>query len=316
MAAGGWTARSGKQAASRTVSATKGAAANVRSWRVDQIRRNVVTLALIGCLVATASVVGVFGGPDIRDQAIMAPDRSLVSPGSYSIFLWAPIYLGLIGYTVHQWLPSQQDSPRHRGLGWIVTAAMLLTLGLALSVQSSELALSLVLLGLLLGVLLLSLRWLNHWSAATRLEGTLVDTPLGLFLGWTGFTALTHTAAVLSEQSIDWLGAGGFVWALVGLGVLVIGGCVVCSTDRGRIAVALAIVWGLGFILIERLIGQPMSLPAAAVTALAGFLVLITAGSRRHRIDHSYRRALRARQTAALPPLDLAEDEDPWDDER
>lgn len=219
----------------------------------------------------------------------------------------------MVGYVVHQWLPSQAHSPRHRRLGWVVVASLLLNLALALVIQADLYAAGVVLHGVLLVLLMVSLRWLNRWSAPTRLEGALVDVPLGLFLGWTGFTALSHTAAALSLSGFSWLTEDEFVWALVGLGIVVIIGSVVCSTDRGRIAVALALVWGMVWVMVERVFGEPASLPTAAATALAVFIVLITAGSRRHRVDHSYRRALRRRQTANLPPINLAdEDEDEY----
>lgn len=309
-------AKSGKQTAAWTASTSRSAAQKVRSWRRDQVRRNLVTLTVIGTLVATAAVAGVFGGgPDLLAAPLLAPDLALVSPSQFSLYLWGLIGLGMVGYTVHQWLPRQADSPRHRGLGWVVIVSLLLNLALALAIQADLHVFSLVLHALLLGVLVASLRWLNKWPAATRLEGALVDVPLGLFLGWTGFTALSHTAAVLTLNDISWLTGDDYVWTMIGLGIVVVGGTAVCSMDRGRLAVALAVVWGLAWVFVERLIGEPQSMPAAAITALAAFLVLISAGSRRHRVDHSYRRALRARQTANLPPIDLADSDEYYDDD-
>lgn len=314
-AASAWAAKSGKQTAVWTATTSRSAAANVRSWRADQVRRNLVTLAVIAALVGTASVAGIFGGREIWTRELLRPDLTLVAPSLYSMLIWALIALGMVGYVVHQWLPGQMDSPRHRRLGWVIIAALLLNLALALTIQAELHAAGLVVHGLLLVLLLVSLRWLNRWSAATRLEGTLVDVPFGLFLGWIGFTALSHTAAVLSLSGFSWLTESDFIWALVGLGVVVVVGSTICSMDRGRIAVALALVWGMGWIIVERLIGEPGSLPVAAAAALAAFLVLITAGSRRHRVDHSYRRALRRYQTANLPPIDLVDDDDEYEDD-
>ncbi|MBM7781976.1 hypothetical protein [Arthrobacter tumbae] len=316
-AASTWAAKSGRQTAAWTATTSRSAAANVRSWRADQVRRNLVTLTVIGALVGTAAAAGFFGGPQIWTTELLRPDLSLVSPSLNSLYIWALIGLGMVAYTVHQWLPGQADSPRHRRLGWVVIAALLLNLALALTIQAELYAPSLVVHGVLLVLLMVSLRWLNRWSAATWLEGTLVDVPLGLLLGWTGFTALSHTAAFLSLEGFSWLTENEFAWALAGLGLVVVIGSAVCSMDRGRIAVALALVWGMGWIIVERLLGEPGSLSTAAATALAVFLVLITAGSRRHRVDHSYRRALRRHQTANLPPIDLADEDDDeyYDDE-
>lgn len=313
VAASAWAAKSGKRTARWTASASRSAAANVRSWPLDIVRRVLVTVVVLGALAGTAWAAGFFGGTQIWTAELLRPDLSLLSPNRYALYIWALIGLGLIGYVVHQWLPAESNSPRHRRLGWVVMAAVLLNFTLALMITSGLYVESLIVHGLMLVLLLFSLRWLNRWPAATSLEGSLVDVPLGLFLGWTGFTALSHTAGALSLNGFSWLWDDDFRWALVGLGIVVVMGSVVCSTDRGRIAVALAVVWGIGWVVVERVVGQPQSLLIAGITALAGFLLLITSGSRRHRVDHSYRRALRRRQTANLPPLNL-DDEDDDDD--
>jgi hypothetical protein len=313
--ASSWALDSGKRTARWTASTSRSAAANVRSWPVDLVRRILVTIVVLGALAGTAWAAGFFGGPEIWTVELFRPDLSLLSPNRYALYIWALIGLGLVGYVVHQWLPGEANSPRHRRLGWVVMAAVLLNFGLALVITAGLYLESLILHGVLLALLLLSLLWLNHWPAATSVEGSLVDVPLGLFLGWTGFTALSHSAAALSLNGFSWLWDDDFRWALVGLGLTVVIGSVICSTDRGRIAVALAVVWGIGWIVVERVIGQPQSLLIAGIAALAGFLLLITSGSRRHRVDHSYRRALRRRQTANLPPLDLEDDDDYYEDE-
>jgi uncharacterized membrane protein len=302
--------KSGKQTAALTATASRKAATHVRSLKADLIRRVLATLTVLAALAATAYAAGLFDGPGIWTADLLAPNLSLLSPNRYSLYIWAVIGLGMVGYAVHQWLPGQSDSPRHRRLGWVLMVSLLLNLGLALAIQADLYVAALALHGVLLVLLMVSLRWLNRWSAATRLEGTLIDVPFGLFLGWTGFTALSHTAAVLSLTGFSWLTDDGFVWALVGLGIVVVVGSTICSMDRGRMAVALALAWGLGWVIVERLFGEPASMPVAAAAALAVFILLVTAGSRRHRVDHSYRRALRRRQTANLPPITLNDEDD------
>lgn len=315
-AAAAWSGQAGSRTARWSAQTGSRAVSNVRSWRPDQIRRNIVTLTLIGASVGSAAASGVFGGPDIRNSPALDPSTSLVAPAAQSIYLWVLIYAGIVGYTVHQWLPSQQRSLRHRGLGWIVVAALLLHLGAIVAVRESRPLVALVLLVVLLAVLSLSLRRLNRYPAATRLEGALVDVPLGLFLGWTGVTVLSQSAVVLTMRGIDWLGLGAVTWALIGIAVLTLAVCVVCSTDRGRMAVALATVWGLLGILAVRLFGDPVSIPVVFATGLGAFFLLITAGSRRHRVDHSNRRALRAEQAVAFPPINLDMGDDYDDDTR
>lgn len=306
IAARAWTTKAGR----RTADATGGVVRNVRSWDLDHVRRILVTLAVVACTVWLASIAGLFGefgGQRIPDPTggVLAPDATLLAPATPASLILLLIYAGLAGYTVHQWLPSQRRSLRHRRLGWTVIAAILLNLAWVLAAQQSLLILSLLILGALLGVLLFALYWLNRYQSATRLEGALVDVPLGLFLGWAILAFPAYTAAVFHALELDWFGLGALTWALIGLAAVTAAGCVICMTDRGRIAVSLAMVWELGWILLERLIGTPASIPVVSAAGLAAFLLLISAGSRRHRVDHSYRRRLRAEQTATLPPIDL-----------
>lgn len=285
----------------------------IGSWDADLVRRIVVTVVTVGATLGTAQVAGAFGGPDLREASLgtFDPAATLVSPAAPAAYVWLLIGAGLIGYTIHQWLPAHHRSPRHRGLGWSVVIAVLLTLGWAVTVQRGMPTMSLVLVFLLLATLLASLRWLNHYPAQTRPEGLLVDIPLGLFLGWAGVTATVHTAAVLTSKGVDWLEFGAQWWALIGVVLLTLAAIAVCMTDRGRIAVALAVVWGLVLIVPERLIGDPQSIPVAFAAGLGAFLLIISAGSRRHRVDHAYRRELRARQMATVAPIDFFDDGEP-----
>ncbi|MBG6178899.1 hypothetical protein [Arthrobacter sp. CAN_A1] len=285
----------------------------VGSWDPDLVRRIAVTVVVLGAGLGAASTAGAFGGPDIRGTSLgtFDPEATLISPAAPAHYLWLLIGVGLLGYTAHQWLPSQRRSPRHRGLGWLVAAATLMTAAWALSVQRNLGTASLVTIVLLLATLVGSLRWLNHYPAQTRREGALVDVPLGLFLGWAGVTTAVQIAAVLTTQGVDWLGWGAQRWALAGIVLLTLAAMAVCMTDRGRIAVALAVGWGLACVVPVRLFGDLQSTPVAFAAGLGVFLLIISAGSRRHRVDHAYRRELRARQMATVAPIDFYDDGEP-----
>ena len=285
----------------------------VGSWDPDLVRRIAVTVVVLGAGLGVASTAGAFGGPDIRGTSLgtFDPAATLISPAAPAHYLWLLIGVGLLGYTAHQWLPSQRRSPRHRGLGWLVATATLVTAVWALTVQRNLATASIVTIVLLLAILVGSLRWLNRYPAQTRSEGALVDVPLGLFLGWTGVTAAVQIAAVLTTQGVDWMGWGAQRWALGGVVLLTLAAMAVCMTDRGRIAVALAVVWGLACVVPVRLFGDLQSTPVAFAAGLGLFLLIISAGSRRHRVDHAYRRELRARQMATVAPIDFYDDGEP-----
>ncbi|WP_434995847.1 tryptophan-rich sensory protein [Arthrobacter sp. Ld5] len=282
-------------------------ARRVSSWDRDVIRQVVVTVCAIACILGSAAGVGAFGGPSIRDAAggLFAPDATLLAPSSTAFSIWSVIYAGLVAYTVFQWLPSQRRTDRQRRLGWTVAASMLLNLAWILSAQAGRLTLSLVVIMLLFFALLSAIRTLNEHPNETRLEGALVDTPIGLYLGWVLLAAAANWAAFLTAAGADLFGWSGVVWSILGITAVLLTAAVICSTDRGRLAVAVATSWGLLWIAVERVLGQPFAMSLAFYAVLAIFLLLITAGSRRHRVDHEYRHWLRAQQDARRAPVHL-----------
>ncbi|MHA7283099.1 TspO/MBR family protein [Arthrobacter sp. TMS2-4] len=283
-------------------------AREVSSWDRDVLRQVIVTVCAVACILGSAAGVGAFGGPSIRDAAggLFAPDATLLAPSSAAFSIWSVIYAGLVAYTVFQWLPSQRRTDRQRRLGWTVAASMLLNLAWILCAQADRLTLSLVVIMLLFFTLLSAIRTLNEHPNETRLEGALVDTPIGLYLGWVLLAAAANWAAFLTAAGADLFGWSGVTWSILGITAVLLTAAIICSTDRGRLAVAAATSWGLLWIAVERALGQPSAMNLAFFAVLAIFLLLITAGSRRHRVDHEYRHWLRAQQDARRDPIHLS----------
>lgn len=284
---------------------------HVGTWDPDLVRQSAVTLCAVACILGSAAGVGAFGGPSIRDAAggAFAPDATLLAPSSAAFSIWSVIYAGLVAYTVFQWLPAQRRRERHRRLGWTVAASMLLNLAWILSAQADQPVLSLVVILLLFFALLVAIQTLNDHPGETRFEGAAVDTPIGLYLGWVLVATAANAAAFFTATGIDLFGWKGTTWAILGIITVLMTAAVVCSTDRGRLSVAAATCWGLLWIAVERMLGEPFAVDVAFVSAMAIFLLLITAGSRRHRVDHAYRRWLRAEEDAQREPLDLLGDD-------
>ncbi|MGV0109622.1 hypothetical protein [Arthrobacter sp. CP30] len=298
----------------------RGSTATIRhigAWDADVVRQAAVTLCAIACILGSAAGVGAFGGPSIRDAAggLFSPDATLLAPSSSAFSIWSVIYAGLVAYTVFQWFPSQRRTGRQRRLGWTVAASMLLNLAWILSAQAGGLTVSLVVIMLLFFTLLAAVRTLNSHPTQTRVEGALVDAPIGLYLGWVLLAAGANAAAFFTAGRFDLFEWQGTTWAIVGIAAILLTAAVICSTDRGRLSVAAATSWGLLWIAVERALAEPPSLAVALAAALAIFLLLITAGSRRHRVDHAYRRWLRAEEDALRDPIDLLGDDD-YEDSR
>ncbi|RJU02040.1 hypothetical protein D6T65_05325 [Arthrobacter frigidicola] len=277
------------------------AAAAVRSWDPDLLRAVLVSLAALAWLLAPGGRAW-----DPLQSGPPLPGPTLLLPATGALWIRVLIDLALCVYVLYQWLPFQLRKERQRRLGWTLASALVLLTAVRLSGRDELQTLAAAIVVLLLGVLLTTLGTLHRYPAEGRIEGAAVDVPLGLLLGWTIIETAVRAAALADRQGTDLFDLGAQTWALIAVGVVTVGTAVLCSTGRGHLSVALAVVWGLIWLLFDRLFGEPASAPVAFAAGLAVFLLLITAGSRRHRVDHERRRRLRALQDAARPPLNLA----------
>lgn len=267
-----------------------------RAWStgpVRLIRRTAVSAgaaAAAGC--AGYALTADSGLAAFRPQGVLDPAASLLAPAVILWWLWLPISAGWLAYAVYQWLPRQRTNVRHDWFGWLVLAAEAAAFGwlLAVSAGAAGAAAGVLVVGASqIGLGLFGLHLINGNAVATRTEGLLTDVPHGLVLA-AGIFSLTSSAGfILTRSGTDLAGWGGAAWALIGLVTVTMGVIVVCMTDRGHLAVALAAVWGLSCIAVERLTGTPGSITIGASAAGAAFLVLLSAGSRRHQVDHESR---------------------------
>src|SRR5512139_394466 len=111
----------------------------------DRLRQAVVTAAEVFCVLGTLVGVGVLGTRVAESSGgALAADATLLAPATPAFSIWTPIYLGLLGYTIWQWLPGQAAAPRHRAVGWLVAASMVLNAGWLLVTQQGWLRASVV----------------------------------------------------------------------------------------------------------------------------------------------------------------------------
>ncbi|MBE0010526.1 MULTISPECIES: tryptophan-rich sensory protein [unclassified Arthrobacter] len=245
----------------------------------DLYRQLAVTLSLIVCVVGSMIGVGVFGGTPIAEAAggALGSDATLLAPAGAAFSIWSVVYLGLVAYTVWQWLPAQKASPRQRAFGWLVAASMLLNAAWILSIQAGWLNASVLVILVLLAVLTVAFLRYSSRPAASWLEAAIVDGTLGLYLGWVSVAVCANIAAALSAVGFDGLGLNPDLWAVGVLLVVTVVGVGLAVKGNGRLAVAAAIGWGLTWIAVGRTSGQ-MESSATSITAavVATIIVLAT----------------------------------------
>lgn len=245
----------------------------------DRARQLGVTLAEVFCVVGTLVGVGVIG-TRVEESAggALSAQATLVAPAGPAFSIWTPIYLGLLGYTVWQWLPGQATDRRHRSIGWLAAVSMVLNATWLLVTQQGWLWVSVVVivaLALALGVLV---RRLGEHPSYGVPETVLVDGTFGLYLGWVSVATIANVTATLVAGGVD---PGPGVSALLAVVVLAVAaalGTWFARTLGGRWAVAGAMAWGLAWVAYGRVVDEPRQVLVGLVALVAAAVVLAAAG--------------------------------------
>ena len=247
----------------------------------DRLRQAAVTVAEVFCVVGTLVGVGVIGTRVAESSGgALAADATLLAPAGPAFAIWTPIYLGLAGFTVYQWLPAQTREPRHRAIGWLAAASMLLNAAWLLVTQQDWIWVSVVVMAALVGTLGLLVRRLQEHPSYGHGETVLVDGTFGLYLGWVAVAACANVTAALVSSGVD---PGGYVAQLAAVVVLAVAagvGVLLARRLGGRWAVATAMAWGLLWIAWGRLADEPRSV-VVALAAVVAAVVVLTATARR-----------------------------------
>jgi hypothetical protein len=246
--------------------------------KADRIRPWAVLIALPVTLAAAALGSGLFGGTEVQasSSGALSDSATPLAPDGPAFSIWSVIYLGLAAYAVWQVLPRQRRDPRQRAIGWLAVASLVLNAAWILCAQAGLLPLTVVVILLLLAVLLAIFEQLRRWRPASRLEAVVVDGTFGLYLGWVSVATVANIAAFLADAGVR-PDPFELPTILVLLLVAVVA-ALIALRGAGRIAPALAMVWGVAWIGVGRAIGEPASatvaLAAAVVCVLIGFVTV------------------------------------------
>lgn len=244
----------------------------------DRVRQWVVTISAVLMVIGTLFGIGVFG-TRVQEASggSLSATATLLAPAVNAFSIWSVIYLGLAAYVVWQWLPANASSPRARAIGWLSCWSMLLNAAWLLVTQVGWLWVSVVVivaLALVLGVLvarLTAIKASGGWP-----ERIVVDGTFGLYLGWVSVATAANVTAAAVASGLDPGSPVRDMMAVLVLAVAAAIGVVLARRLGGRIAVALAMAWGLTWIAVGRLGGEPHS-TAAGMAALAAAVVVLAA---------------------------------------
>ncbi len=248
----------------------------------DRLRQITVTVAEMFCLVGTLVGTGAIGTRvEESSGGALAADATRLAPAGPAFSIWSVIYLGLLAYAIYQWLPSQTTRARHRAIGWLVALSMVLNAAWLLVTQQGWIAVSVAVIFALAITLGLLLRRASQHDAGSLGDKAIIDGTFGLYLGWVAVATAANVTAALVSGGVEFgaivsdilaalviAGAGGLgIWFSKALGA--------------RLAVAAAMAWGLGWIVVGRLTDEPESVLTAVAALLAAVAILAVTIRRR-----------------------------------
>ncbi|KQP68273.1 hypothetical protein ASF40_19100 [Microbacterium sp. Leaf288] len=251
----------------------------VRMTAKDLARQIIVISAFCFMIVAAMVGTGLFGGTPVQalQDGALDQDGSYLAPARPAFSIWTAIYVGLFAYTVWQALPRQRGSERQRALGYLIAGTMALNGLWLVTAQFGSLGLTVLAIIVLLALLGVTFSRTVIEPADGWADRLLVDGVTGLHLGWVTLATVANiTAWLTSIGSPEWE-ASADLWGVVVLIAVAVIGLGIEIASRWRLGPALALAWGLIWLSVGRLEGEPHSTAIGVTAIVVAALILGTA---------------------------------------
>lgn len=259
------------------------------------IARQIAVISALGfTLVAVLVGVGGLGGTAVENSqgGQLSEQGSYLAPAGPAFSIWSVIYAGLLAYAVWQALPSQRASARQRAIGWWIALTIVLNGLWLVAAQLLTIEWTVIVIVLLLIALCITFRIsvLTRTPRAGFADALLIDGVTGLHLGWVTLATVANTAAWLTGIVPESWGDAASAWGLAVLAVVAVIGVGIAWASGWRIAPGLALAWGLSWLAVGRLSGEPaneaIGIAAIVVAAIVLLVPLSVAGLRLLRPEH------------------------------
>jgi translocator protein len=242
--------------------------------------RVVVALTTVGMIVMNvlAASLPLFGRGTAEVSALY---QTLVTPAGYVFAIWGLIYIGMLAYSVAQFIRPLADDPLPDRLAWPLIGSNIanvvwLLLWHSLNIYWTVLVM-IVLLDALIGAYILSRR--DRPEHPSALERWAVRAPLGLYLGWISVATIANVSNALVAAKWNGWGVAPATWGVI---VLVVGAALAFLglVREGDCVYAGVFVWA--FAGIAAATPSPLVRVAAIVVAAAIAVgILVSAVTRR-----------------------------------
>jgi hypothetical protein len=240
----------------------------------DLLRQALVTIATITTLVvnylANALPINGLGTGEISNRFDV-----LFVPAGYVFSIWGLIYLGLIGYTVYQALPSQRANPLQRAVGPLYAMSALANISWIFLWHYEQFVLTIpVMLVLLVCLIAIYLR-VNASPAMTQAERWLLRVPFSVYLGWITVATIANVTSTLDFLNWSGWGIAPEVWFGIMLAIATVIGADF-AWRRRDVAYVAVLVWAFAGIAAKHS-GNSFAVSASIVAAAALAILLAVA---------------------------------------
>jgi benzodiazapine receptor len=241
----------------------------------DSLTRAVNVLVTIAVLVvngmANALPLNGLNTGEISDQF-----KVYFVPAGYVFSIWGLIYLGLIGFSIYQALPSQRDNTRLQRIDLLYALSGVANIAWLFLWHYEVFELTIVVMvALLLLLIAIYLRLGIGRSRVSAAETWLVRVPFSVYLGWITVATIANATSLLDYLNWSGWGIAPEWWAVI----MLVAGAIIASLvslTRGDVAYILVIVWAFAGIAVKHSATALVAITAWVMAAVV--LLTLVAG--------------------------------------
>lgn len=227
-----------------------------------------------------------------RSPSVMSNENpSLMVPSGIAFSIWLPIFIFCIIYGIMQFLPKYKNDPVFKQIGWWTIAGFtgVCLWGLVNAfwpMDSVQMATAIIFIPIML-ILVTSMFRFDASRQSAMHQWPIAFTGISMIAGWCSIAVFLNWA----PQTTRWLGYAGLTPSLTITLMLILSLIWVASVtwrSKGNIAYVFPPIWGLAWLMIERLNSTPVHRDII-FTAGVGILFLIGLSlfaRRRRRTSH------------------------------
>lgn len=249
--------------------------------RRDQLLVTVSAVVwVVGTLIGTG-LVGSDGGVAEQGEGLFSDAATLIAPDGPAFSIWSVIYLFLAAYVLWQWLPRNDDSTWARQTRVPAAASLALNGVWLLVVFAGWILVSVLVIGAIAVSLGVILRRTADLPDEGWLPRVVVSVTFGLYLGWICVATCANVAlwlvdlGVPAESTLSTAATVAVLLVVVGLVAYLLAR----TTDRAlQTALVAAVAWGVGWVAVGRLDGEPLNEVVGYAAVAAGLLVVVAWG--------------------------------------